>query len=284
MRSGSSDRQESATIHKHREWRGKLKAISEWPLQGLRIPCCVQATPTFTLTKSYRGILKKFHCHSGRGTGVCNKGKILESSFLSSLPNKSRLSLPSSPLPVRLRIGEQGGRAATRLGLRETRRGGCTAGGSGRGRGRKRGGEKSSSKSGPATRVGGEGEVARRKSRPDSVFQTGFGVSKLEGASKPVRYFCKESYENTEGDPTKSIQYGFPVVVSKTIGIENEAVVPPCSRIPDPDSPYALPPVTKPPHFSAWKKRGWMEQAQVERRGRQEEKKGREENWGKKKF
>ena len=45
MRSGSSDRQESAPIHKHREWRGKLKAISEWPLQGLRIPCCVQATP-----------------------------------------------------------------------------------------------------------------------------------------------------------------------------------------------------------------------------------------------
>ena len=53
-------------------------------------------------------------------------------------------------------------------------------------------GEKSSSKSGPATRVRGEeGEVARRKSRPDYVFQTGFGVSKLEGAAKPVRSFCK---------------------------------------------------------------------------------------------
>ena len=88
----------------------------------------------------------------------------------------------------------------------------------------------------------------------------------------------KESYENTEGDPTKSVQYDFAVVVSMTIGIENEAVVPPCSRIPDPDSPYALPPVTKPHDFRLGKSADGT--AQVERRGRQEDERGegREEN------
>ena len=136
-----------------------------------------------------RLILKKISCHSGRGTGVCNNGKKLWSlPFIP--PNNSRLLPPSSPLPVWLRLGEQEACGHSAWSERDQER---------RVQGRRVGegkreeeGEKSSSKSGPASRVRREGKSGEEQISTRQLLllivlrrQTGFGMmSKMEGASK----------------------------------------------------------------------------------------------------